>query len=247
MIENIDVGGPTLIRAAAKNFDYAAVVVTPESYDAVLDELRGSEGMLSGRTREASRSRPSPTRRATTPRSRAGSPSARTTSRRSTRCRSRRSSTFRYGENPHQRAALLRRGRRAHAPALDGVEAPRQGAVVQQPARPRLGAPPRRRVRAAGRRDHQAQQPVRRGRRRAPGRRLRAGARHGPPERLRRRLLLQPAGRARARAAPQLHVRGGGARARGSPTRRSRSSRPSPTSGCSRTRSGGARRSPSTT
>ena len=39
VIENIDVGGPTLIRAAAKNFDYAAVVVTPESYDAVLDEL----------------------------------------------------------------------------------------------------------------------------------------------------------------------------------------------------------------
>ena len=53
VIENIDVGGPTLIRAAAKNFDYAAVVVTPESYDAVLDELRGSEGMLSGRTRES--------------------------------------------------------------------------------------------------------------------------------------------------------------------------------------------------
>src|SRR5215211_3153166 len=53
VIENIDVGGPTLIRAAAKNHDFAAVVVTPESYDAVLDELRGSDGMLSGRTRES--------------------------------------------------------------------------------------------------------------------------------------------------------------------------------------------------
>ena len=53
MIENIDVGGPTLIRAAAKNHDYAAVVVSPESYDAVLDELRESEGRLSDRTRES--------------------------------------------------------------------------------------------------------------------------------------------------------------------------------------------------
>ena len=52
IIENIDIGGPTLIRAAAKNHPYAAVVVGPESYDAVLDELRTSRGYLSARTRE---------------------------------------------------------------------------------------------------------------------------------------------------------------------------------------------------
>src|SRR5438874_6166706 len=40
VIENIDIGGPTLIRAAAKNHLYTAAVVRPESYDAVLDELR---------------------------------------------------------------------------------------------------------------------------------------------------------------------------------------------------------------
>src|SRR5919106_1414615 len=39
-IENIDVGGPTMIRAAAKNHRFIAVVVQPESYDAVLDELQ---------------------------------------------------------------------------------------------------------------------------------------------------------------------------------------------------------------
>ena len=38
-IENIDVGGPTMIRAAAKNHRFVAVVVRPESYDAVLTEL----------------------------------------------------------------------------------------------------------------------------------------------------------------------------------------------------------------
>jgi phosphoribosylaminoimidazolecarboxamide formyltransferase/IMP cyclohydrolase len=39
-IENIDIGGPTMIRAAAKNSAFAAVVVDPEDYDSVLDELR---------------------------------------------------------------------------------------------------------------------------------------------------------------------------------------------------------------
>jgi phosphoribosylaminoimidazolecarboxamide formyltransferase/IMP cyclohydrolase len=53
VIENIDIGGPTLIRAAAKNHQYAAVVVSPESYDAVLDELGRSGGKLSNRTRES--------------------------------------------------------------------------------------------------------------------------------------------------------------------------------------------------
>jgi phosphoribosylaminoimidazolecarboxamide formyltransferase / IMP cyclohydrolase len=53
VIENIDIGGPTLIRAAAKNYPYSAVVVRPESYDAILDELRRREGRLSEPTREA--------------------------------------------------------------------------------------------------------------------------------------------------------------------------------------------------
>ncbi|HSD77107.1 MAG TPA: bifunctional phosphoribosylaminoimidazolecarboxamide formyltransferase/IMP cyclohydrolase [Solirubrobacteraceae bacterium] len=51
VIENIDIGGPTMIRAAAKNHAFAAVVVSPESYDAVLDELREAGGVLSLPTR----------------------------------------------------------------------------------------------------------------------------------------------------------------------------------------------------
>ncbi|MEA2155660.1 MAG: phosphoribosylaminoimidazolecarboxamide formyltransferase / cyclohydrolase [Solirubrobacteraceae bacterium] len=53
IIENIDIGGPTMIRAAAKNHAFAAVVTSPESYDAVLDELRSSDGRLSSPTRES--------------------------------------------------------------------------------------------------------------------------------------------------------------------------------------------------
>ncbi len=50
-IENIDIGGPTMIRAAAKNHESVAVVVKPESYDAVLAELEESEGEISASTR----------------------------------------------------------------------------------------------------------------------------------------------------------------------------------------------------
>jgi phosphoribosylaminoimidazolecarboxamide formyltransferase / IMP cyclohydrolase len=51
-IENIDIGGPTMIRAAAKNHESVAVVVKPESYDAVAAELEESGGAeLSATTR----------------------------------------------------------------------------------------------------------------------------------------------------------------------------------------------------
>ena len=52
-IENIDIGGPTMIRAAAKNHGFAAVVTSPESYDAVLEELNAAGGTLSPETRES--------------------------------------------------------------------------------------------------------------------------------------------------------------------------------------------------
>src|SRR3954454_6385846 len=50
-IENIDIGGPTMIRAAAKNHRFVAVVVQPESYDAVLAELEEMGGSVSEATR----------------------------------------------------------------------------------------------------------------------------------------------------------------------------------------------------
>ena len=50
-IENIDIGGPTMIRAAAKNHESVAVIVKPESYDAVCAELEESGGEISASTR----------------------------------------------------------------------------------------------------------------------------------------------------------------------------------------------------
>ena len=53
IIENIDIGGPTMIRAAAKNNAYAVPVVDPSAYDAILAELRESDCRLSPTTRES--------------------------------------------------------------------------------------------------------------------------------------------------------------------------------------------------
>ncbi len=50
-VENIDIGGPTMIRAAAKNHHSVAVVVRPESYDAVLAELEAGDATISEETR----------------------------------------------------------------------------------------------------------------------------------------------------------------------------------------------------
>lgn len=44
IVENIDIGGPAMIRAAAKNHDGVAVVVTPQDYDALLTEMTANDG-----------------------------------------------------------------------------------------------------------------------------------------------------------------------------------------------------------
>ena len=43
-VENIDIGGPAMIRAASKNHDFVTVVVDVEDYEPVLDELRANGG-----------------------------------------------------------------------------------------------------------------------------------------------------------------------------------------------------------
>ncbi len=50
-IENIDIGGPTMIRAAAKNHDDVAVIVSPSAYASIIDELKGNANQLSASTR----------------------------------------------------------------------------------------------------------------------------------------------------------------------------------------------------
>src|SRR5262249_34882967 len=50
-IENIDIGGPSMIRSAAKNFHDVAVITSPDDYLAVAEELDANDGKLSLATR----------------------------------------------------------------------------------------------------------------------------------------------------------------------------------------------------
>ncbi len=52
-VEQIDIGGPAMIRSAGKNWRHVAVIIEPESYSLILEELRASGGALSLATRRA--------------------------------------------------------------------------------------------------------------------------------------------------------------------------------------------------
>ena len=47
IIENIDIGGPTMVRAAAKNYDYVTILTSPKQYAEFLDELNKNNGSTS--------------------------------------------------------------------------------------------------------------------------------------------------------------------------------------------------------
>lgn len=52
MIENIDIGGPSMLRAAAKNYKWTAPVTDPEDYTAILESLRNNDMTISEEFRE---------------------------------------------------------------------------------------------------------------------------------------------------------------------------------------------------
>ncbi|MBP2667609.1 MAG: phosphoribosylaminoimidazolecarboxamide formyltransferase / cyclohydrolase [Firmicutes bacterium] len=49
-IENIDIGGPAMLRAAAKNYRYVSVVTNPDDYPNILEEMKSTEGKISENT-----------------------------------------------------------------------------------------------------------------------------------------------------------------------------------------------------
>ena len=51
IIENIDIGGPSMVRSAAKNFQDVAIVTSPADYDAIAKEMESSGGSLSLKTK----------------------------------------------------------------------------------------------------------------------------------------------------------------------------------------------------
>ena len=51
LVENVDIGGPAMVRSAAKNFRDVAIVTSPGDYASIADEMTGSGGELTLRTR----------------------------------------------------------------------------------------------------------------------------------------------------------------------------------------------------
>jgi len=115
LIENIDIGGPSMIRSAAKNHRDVAVVVSPEDYGAVLEELCASGGAVSAETRWrlakkafAATAAYDTAISATLARVSEGKLQPETTFPPRRTLVLEKLADLRYGENPHQQAALYR-------------------------------------------------------------------------------------------------------------------------------------------
>jgi phosphoribosylaminoimidazolecarboxamide formyltransferase/IMP cyclohydrolase len=127
LIENIDIGGPTMIRAAAKNYQDVAVVTASADYAAIIEELRANDGSLSPETHwnlakkafatTAAYDRAVSARLAEIPPTQEPLPAM-------LDIRAPRAIALRYGENPHQAAALYATARTgvAGAEQLHGKE-----------------------------------------------------------------------------------------------------------------------------
>jgi phosphoribosylaminoimidazolecarboxamide formyltransferase/IMP cyclohydrolase len=131
VIEKIDIGGPAMVRAAAKNFESVGVVVDPSSYPAIVEELR-DRGGLSRDTRD---------RLAAAAFAHTAAYDAAVAGWFAERAAGSDLPTFvglafekvgdlRYGENPHQRGALYREAGRGVADS--GASGPLGGARVLQ-------------------------------------------------------------------------------------------------------------------
>jgi len=132
LIENIDIGGPSMIRSAAKNWRDVAVVTSPSDYEAIADEMMETGGELSPDTRwrlaqkafattgayDAGIASTLEQLNAAGDRAESGFPPT-------LRLRFSKIMDLRYGENPHQKAAMFGDGSGtgiAHARQIQGKE-----------------------------------------------------------------------------------------------------------------------------
>ena len=116
LIENIDIGGPTMIRAAAKNFQDVAVVVAPEQYEPIMNELAQNGGALTSATHwhlaQQAFLYTAAYDQAVSGRLLEIDPAGKTVAAEelpvALRISAPRTAVLRYGENPHQQAALYK-------------------------------------------------------------------------------------------------------------------------------------------
>ena len=136
IIENIDIGGPSMIRSAAKNFQDVAVVTSPADYAAIAEELSRSDGALSKETKwrlaqkafattAAYDSAIASTLERMGDRSESSSSQSSAAFPKTLRLQFEKVMDLRYGENPHQKAAMYADNSGAgvaHARQIQGKE-----------------------------------------------------------------------------------------------------------------------------
>src|SRR5579863_1072617 len=124
IIENIDIGGPSMVRSAAKNFQDVAIVTSPSDYEAIASEMERNGGSLSLATKWRLAQKAFATTAAydsaiASTLEKIGAPSngtgkfqmgAEEPFPESLRLSFRKAFDLRYGENPHQKAALYSDG-----------------------------------------------------------------------------------------------------------------------------------------
>jgi len=121
-VENIDIGGPALIRAAAKNHDFVAVLTGPDQYDAVLAELQEQGGTtLATRRRLAGEAYARTAAYDAAIAAWFAAQRGETFPPRMTVAGTLRQ-TLRYGENPHQQAAFYANGTRPGVATMRQVQ-----------------------------------------------------------------------------------------------------------------------------
>jgi len=110
-IENIDIGGPSMLRSAAKNHRDVTVVVDPADYGAVLDEMRSSGGSVTQATRFrlAKKAFQTTARYDSAIADYLGGLDGESSFGETLHLQLRKEQDLRYGENPHQKAALYGR------------------------------------------------------------------------------------------------------------------------------------------
>ncbi|MBI5894175.1 MAG: bifunctional phosphoribosylaminoimidazolecarboxamide formyltransferase/IMP cyclohydrolase [Deltaproteobacteria bacterium] len=109
-IENIDIGGPTMIRAAAKNYKDVAVVTDPNDYGKIIDEMKQNSGAVSDATKLylAKRVFQLTARYDAAISNYLGSVEPKQDFPDTFSIQFKKAQDLRYGENPHQRAAFYR-------------------------------------------------------------------------------------------------------------------------------------------
>jgi len=118
-IENIDIGGPSMVRSAAKNHQFVTIVTSPDQYDMIIDEMNKNSGAVTAATRSDL------ARRAFALTAAYDSAISAYLYRQASEefpplvtIALRQDAQLRYGENPHQKAAFYRLSRKTNEPCV---------------------------------------------------------------------------------------------------------------------------------